>query len=214
MVERSERKRLQTLRELPLQSARGRRTIVCVASRWRSMVNYRRNLVPGGTFFFTVALVDRRSDRLTSHIAALGDAFRKAQAERPFAVDAIVVLPDHLHSIFPLPPGDADFSHRWRRIKTVFTERLRRDGIDLPARDSAGFALWQRRFWEHTVRDAADYARHVDYIHNNPAKHGYVTNPGDWPYSSLHRFIRQGILADGWGGSGDADRSFGEPDDG
>jgi len=175
------------------------------------VVHYRRNLIPGATFFFTVALADRRSSRLTTHIAALREAFRAARLERPFEIDAIVVLPDHLHAILTLPDGDADFPHRWRRIKAVFTQRLLNAGVALPSRDATGRILWQRRFWEHTIRDDSDYGRHVDYIHYNPAKHGLVANPADWPHSSLHRFIRQGVLTADWGGASGNGDDFGEP---
>ena len=175
------------------------------------MVHYRRNLLPGATFFFTVALADRRSRSLTIHIAALREAFRTARSERPFEIDAIVVLPEHLHTILTLPDGDADFPHRWRRIKTVFTQGLLNAGEALPSRDATGRILWQRRFWEHTIRDDADYSRHVDYIHYNPTRHGLVASPVDWPHSSLHRFIRQGVLAADWGGADGNDGEFGEP---
>jgi len=176
------------------------------------VVRYRRNFVPGATFFFTVALADRRSSRLTAHIGDLREAFRKARSERPFEIDAIVVLPEHLHAIFTLPDGDADYPRRWWRIKTVFTHRLRHAGMALSSRDGTGRILWQRRYWEHTVRDEADFGRHVDYIHYNPVRHGLIANPADWPCSSLHRFIRQGVLAPSWGdGGGDDDGGFGEP---
>jgi putative transposase len=175
------------------------------------MVLYRRNFVQGGTYFFTVALADRRSMSLVNHVALLRYAFRKARTERPFTVDAIVILPDHLHAVLTLPEGDADFSQRWRRIKTVFTHRVLTSGETLGRRDGTGRTLWQRRFWEHTIRDNADFSRHVDYIHYNPAKHGLVLHPVDWPHSSLHRFIRQGILPPDWGGTDSAGNDFGEP---
>ena len=159
------------------------------------MVRYRRNFLPGGTFFFTVALADRRSTLLTDHISILRQAFRKARAERPFDIDAIVILPDHLHTIVTLPEGDSDFPHRWRRIKTIFTRGALYQDETIPPRDNTGRALWQRRFWEHTITDESDFARHVDYIHINPVKHGLVSNPLDWPHSSLHRFLRQSIVA-------------------
>jgi putative transposase len=174
------------------------------------MVRYRRNAVPAGVFFFTVAVVDRRSTRLVTHIDLLRAAFRKAQAERPFTIDAIVVLPEHLHAILTLPDDDADFAHRWRRIKSIFTEGVRGVGVELPGRDKRGYTLWQRRFWEHTIRDDADYERHVDYIHYNPVKHGYVGRAADWPHSSFHRFVRDGVLPADWGGGVDFSGGFGE----
>jgi putative transposase len=168
------------------------------------MVLYRRNFVPGGTFFFTVALADRKSVRLIEHISVLRSAFRKARSERPFDIDAIVILPDHLHAILTLPQGDADFSHRWRRIKTLFTHRVLYSGESIGSRDKTGRILWQRRFWEHTISDETDFSRHVDYIHFNPTKHCLVANPSDWPHSSLHRFIRNGIVPADWGNANTA----------
>jgi len=175
------------------------------------MVRYRRNLVPGATFFFTVALADRRSTGLIYHVSTLRRAIRKVRIERPFDIDAIVVLPDHLHGIFTLPEGDADFSHRWRRIKTVFTQGVLSAGQVIGRRDGTGRSLWQRRFWEHTIRDDADFSQHVDYIHYNPTKHGLASSPSDWPYSSLHRFIRQGLVAPDWSGTPVAGDERGEP---
>ena len=176
------------------------------------MVRYRRNLVPGGTYFFTVTLVDRRASTLVNHIGSLRAAVRLARAERPFTIDAIVILPDHLHAIFTLPPGDADFSSRWRRIKAHFTRSVVATGATVERRPNGEYALWQRRFWEHTVRNDDDFARHVDYIHYNPLKHGLVSRVRDWPHSSFHVYVRQGLLPEDWagvidGGGGD----FGEP---
>jgi putative transposase len=176
-----------------------------------SVVRYRRNLVPGATFFFTVALADRRSAGLIHHISTLRLAIRRVRSERPFGIDAIVVLPDHLHAIFTLPEGDANFSHSWRRIKTVFTQGVLCTGEALGRRDVTGRSLWQRRFWEHTIRNDADFSQHVDYIHYNPTKHGLASIPSDWPYSSLHRFIREGIVALDWGGADVVGDERGEP---
>jgi putative transposase len=173
------------------------------------VVRYRRNFVPGGTFFFTVALADRRSTLLTASVDTLRGAFGMVRTERPFQIDAIVILPDHLHAIFTLPDGDADFPLRWRRIKTVFTRAVIAGGAAFEPRDGGGHALWQRRFWEHTIRDATDFSRHVDYIHYNPVKHGYVANALDWPHSSLHRFVGKGVLPPDLGGVA-GDDGFGE----
>jgi putative transposase len=164
------------------------------------MVRYRRNFVPGGTYFFTVTLFDRRSSELVDHIGALRAAFRVARRERPFMIDAIAILPDHLHAIFTLPVDDKDFSGRWRRIKGHFSSRLITGGSTAPRRANGQLALWQRRFWEHTIRDETDFERHVDYIHFNPVKHGLVSRVRDWPYSSFQRYVRQGLLPDDWGG--------------
>ena len=175
-----------------------------------TMVRYRRNFVPGGAYFFTVTLADRRSSTLVDHIGALREAFRVARRERPFAIDAIVVLPDHLHAVLTLPAGDADFSGRWRRIKGHFSNHIIAAGS--ASRHANGeLALWQRRFWEHTIRDETDYARHVDYIHFNPVKHGLVSRVCDWPHSSFHLYVRRGDLPEDWGGDiGDLGIQFGE----
>jgi len=176
------------------------------------MVNYRRNFIPGATYFFTVALEDRRRDTLTKNILALRQAFRTTRSERPFQIDAIVVLPEHLHAIWTLPSSDSDFSGRWRRVKSLFTHHLRRAGESFDPRDGRGFRLWQRRFWEHTIRDLRDYARHVDYVHYNPVHHGYVKIAALWPYSSIHRFIRRGTITADWGATPDQeDGDYGEP---
>jgi len=165
------------------------------------MVGYRRNFVAGGTFFFTATLADRRSRALVENFDLLRHAFRVTRHERPFSVDAVVVLPDHLHIVMTLPPDDADFPGRWKRCKSLFTRLLaKRGGAGQP--NLAGeYRLWQRRYWEHTIRDESDLARHVDYIHFNPVRHKLVTQADEWPYSSFHRYVRQGILPKDWGGN-------------
>jgi putative transposase len=175
------------------------------------MVGYRRNFIPGGVYFFTVTLDDRRSKILVNQIGALRRAFRAARRERPFVMDAVVVLPDHLHAILTLPPEDADFSGRWRRIKGHFSSGLIDTGAELKRRPNGGLALWQRRFWEHTIRDESDFSRHVDYIHFNPVKHGLVSRACDWPYSSFRRYVREGMLPADWAGDvSDGGAAFGE----
>jgi putative transposase len=175
------------------------------------MVRYRRNVIAGGTFFFTVTLVDRRSSMLIQHISALRTAFRVARNDRPFSIDAVVILPDHLHAIMTLPPDDADFSGRWRRIKGHFSSRLIAAGVALRRNPNGDLALWQRRFWEHTIRDDGDFARHVDYVHFNPVKHGLVSRVRDWPHSSFHAYVRRGLLPPDWGGdASEGARSYGE----
>lgn len=173
------------------------------------MVRYRRNFVPGGTFFFTVALADRRSSALVDHVDKLRVAFRVVRTERPFTIDAIVILPDHLHAIMTLPDADADFSGRWRRIKSLFTRRLIASGASISRNRRGEFALWQRRFWD-TIRDDTDFERCADYIHFNPVKHGLVASPIDWPHSSLHRHVRAGVLPTDWGGASEITGNFGE----
>jgi putative transposase len=164
------------------------------------MVLYRRNPVPGGTYFFTVALRDRKNDWLVAHADLLRDALRRTQRMQPFDIDAMVILPDHLHAVWTLPPDDADFAQRWRAIKSRFSRALAKSGM--PVRQSAGGAydVWQPRYWEHTIRDERDFAHHVDYIHYNPVKHGHVARVIDWPHSSFHRYVRTGRLPPDWGG--------------
>ncbi|MBX9821530.1 REP-associated tyrosine transposase [Afipia birgiae] len=176
------------------------------------MVRYRRNFVPGGTFFFTVTLRDRRSSVLVDHVDLLRNAFRRTRGALPFDVHAIVVLPEHLHTIWTLPPSDADFSARWRKIKGAFTRSVGEAGLTLERDPRGEYDLWQRRFWEHTVRDIDDLRRCMDYIHYNPVKHGWATSPANWKLSSLHRYIREGTLPPDWGGNGAAiEGDFGEP---
>jgi putative transposase len=146
------------------------------------MVRYRRNRLQGGTYFFTVTLAERQSSALVDQIGALRAAFRVAKRERPFIIDAIVVLPDHLHVILTLPQGDADFAGRRRRIKGHFSTQLLAAGIAIGRHANGELALWQRRYWEHTIRDEHDFVRHVDYIHYNPVKHRLVTRVRDWPH--------------------------------
>ncbi|MDX1252236.1 MAG: transposase [Gammaproteobacteria bacterium] len=164
------------------------------------MVAYRRNFIPGGSYFFTVTLLDRASQLLIERIDELRAAFVSVRAERPFEIDAIVVLPEHLHCIWTLPPGDADYALRWREIKSRFSRRIpageRRTAGRIAKRERG---LWQRRYWEHTLRDERDMARHIDYIHYNPVKHGHVSCAADWPYSSFHRFVQRGVYPLGWG---------------
>jgi putative transposase len=168
--------------------------------------------MPGATYFFTVTLADRSSTMLVDRIEALRAAFRITRRERPFALDAIVVLPDHLHAIFTLPEGDADFSGRWRRINGHFSSRMLASGRFERRTRGGDYALWQRRFWEHTIRDERDFARHVDYIHFNPVKHRPVTRVNDWPHSSFHAYVRRGVLPRDWAGDAAISGSaFGEP---
>jgi putative transposase len=177
------------------------------------MVHYRRNQLPGGTYFFTVTLADRRSFALTENIEHLRASFRRVKVTQPFAIVAMAVLPEHLHAIWTLPPGDADYPGRWRAIKTGFTHDLIRAGVQITRNAKGECDLWQRRFWEHTIRDDNDLARHVDYLHYNPVKHGLVARVADWPHSSFHRYVRQGVLPEDWAGDArnTANEKYGEP---
>jgi putative transposase len=176
------------------------------------MPQYIRAKFKGSVFFFTVVLAERPSSRLIEEIERLRQSYRTVQAARPFETVAVCVLPDHVHSIWALPEGDADFSTRWGLIKSGFSR-----GLDpAPERSESKVAkrekgIWQRRYWEHAIRDDADLERHVDYIHFNPVKHGYVTRVADWPHSSFHRYVGRGLLAADWGGNiKDIQGSFGE----
>jgi putative transposase len=165
------------------------------------MPYYRRAKLEGGIFFFTVALADRTSDLLIRHIDRLRRMYRSVQARHPFETTAICVLPDHMHAIWSLPAGDADFPLRWNLIKSAFSRGLAHESLRTPSKIAKRErGLWQRRYWEHAIRDDADLARHVDYIHFNPVKHGYVSRVVDWPHSSFHRYVSDGILPQDWGG--------------
>jgi putative transposase len=172
------------------------------------MPEYRRSRVSGGTYFFTVNLRDRRSDLLVTEIGVLRETVREVRAARPFHIDAWVVLADHMHALWTLPQDDADFSGRWRDIKKCFVAHLpRMESRSVIQMRRGERGIWQRRFWEHTVRDARDYAAHMDYIHFNPVKHGYVATPGEWPYSSFRTCVMRGVYEADWVGAGDDDDS-------
>jgi putative transposase len=160
------------------------------------MSSYIRPRVPGASVFFTVALANRGSRLLVDEVDRLRNAVRQTLVERPFRVDAWAVLPDHLHAVWTLPEGDADYSVRWRLIKTRFSRGLPAGPLrrSHEARQERG--IWQRRFWEHHIRGDDDLAAHVRYCWFNPVKHGLVELPEDWPYSSVHRDIREGRY--GW----------------
>ncbi|ABA57281.1 Protein of unknown function DUF1568 [Nitrosococcus oceani ATCC 19707] len=166
------------------------------------MPRYLRACVPGGTFFFTVALLERQSHLLTEHIDDLRLAFADARRRRPFTIEAIVILPDHLHCLWTLPPGDSDFSVRWHDIKARFSARIP-PGERLSARrlKKSERGIWQRRFWEHVIRDERDFWLHGDYIHYNPVKHGHTEKAADWPYSSFQRFVQRGFYPLNWAAS-------------
>ena len=152
------------------------------------MPNYRRMFVPGGTFFFTLNLFDRRRDTLVRHVDSLRDSWRSVTARWPFDTIAVVILPDHLHLIMSLPEGDANYPVRLGLLKQGFTKRLP-ENLKSPGRKGER-NIWQRRYWEHAIRDEADLEAHVDYVHFNPVKHGYVEDVDDWPHSSWHRYKR------------------------
>jgi putative transposase len=165
------------------------------------MSRYRRAHVEGGVFFFTVTLADRSRDILVRHIERLRRIYLSVQKRYPFETIAICVLPDHLHAIWSLPEADADFPLRWSLIKAGFSRGLpgemQRSTSKISRRERG---IWQRRYWELAIRDDADLERHVDYIHFNPVKHGHVSQVCDWPHSSFHRYVAQGVLPLDWAG--------------
>ena len=171
------------------------------------MVRYRRNYVPGGTYFFTVTLADRRASLLTDRIDALGTAFRRCRSPHPFETIAIAVLPEHLHCVWKLPDGDTDYAIRWSLIKRAFTRRQYHEG---PTPAGARKRVWQSRFWEHTIRDEVDLQRHINYIHWNPVKHGHARRAADWPHSSFRRYLNQGWVTEDWASEPDEQTDFGE----
>ena len=164
------------------------------------MPNFHRYRVPGGCYFFTVNLLERHgSALLTARIDLLRDAVRRVRRTRPFTIDAWVVLPDHIHAVWTLPSGDDDFSTRWRLIKTFFARGLpKTEQLSRVRRADGERGIWQRRFWEHAMRDDEDYAAHMDYVHFNPVKHGLVASPADWPYSTFRACVSRGLYPPDW----------------
>ena len=175
-------------------------------------MRYRMTNAEGGTYFFTVNLAERSSDKLVRHIDDLRAVIGNVKQAHPFAILAMVVLPEHLHALWRLPPGDADYPLRWSQVKAGFSRRLARDEhIRTSRRNKRERGIWQRRYWEHLIRDEDDLAKHVDYIHFNPVKHGWVTRPADWPHSTLHNYIARGLVTPDWGGRmNDEASGFGE----
>ncbi|MEL6991839.1 MAG: transposase [Pseudomonadota bacterium] len=152
------------------------------------MSRYRRLYIPGGTYFFTVALADRTATTLVDEIGLLRSVYATVVREHPVKCEAMVVLPDHIHAVWTLPDGDADFSVRWKKIKGRFSQHCEAKGTPSPSKAARGEkGIWQRRFWEHAIRNASDFHAHVDYCWWNPVKHGLVQSPEDWPYSSFRR---------------------------
>ena len=166
---------------------------------------YRRSTTPGATYFFTVVTYRRREILCEPDLVdLLREAFATVKQQHLFRIDAAVILPDHLHCLWTLPPGDADYATRWMRIKTYFTRRCPASlkTIRSPAlQHKREQTIWQHRYWEHQIRDERDFERHCDYIHYNPVKHGHVTQVSDWPYSSFHRFVENGVYPLDWAGN-------------
>jgi len=175
------------------------------------MPRYVRAKIKGSVFFFTLVLAERPSNLLFEEIERLRHIYRAVQQRRPFETIAVCILPDHIHALWALPESDSDFSTRWSLIKSGFSR-----GLDAKPRSASKVGkrekgTWQRRYWEHAIRNDLDLERHVDYIHFNPVKHGHVTRVADWPHSSFHRYVERGLRAADWGGDvKDIQGSFGE----
>jgi putative transposase len=169
------------------------------------MTDYRRIFLPGATWFFTVNLAERRDNYLlVEKIDLLRESFRYVKSRKGFQMNAVVILPDHLHCVWTLPPGDADFSIRWNLLKGHFSRALEKgERISKSRKDRRERGIWQRRFWAHLIIDQDDLNRHIDYVHWNPVKHGWARQVIDWPHSSFQSFVKAGIYAANWGHSGD-----------
>ena len=166
-------------------------------------MRYRRSNTPGATYFFTVVTHERKKTLcLRENPRLLKKAFATVQERHPFKVEAIVLLPDHLHCLWTMPPNDNDYSNRWMLIKSAFT-RTCCDPVQSVLRSSRVLKreqnIWQRRFWEHQIRHDQDYLNHADYIHYNPVKHGLARSPLEWQYSSFHRHVKEGFYHPDWG---------------
>ncbi len=163
-------------------------------------MQYRRSRTKGATFFFTVVTHNRRPILcLECNVSLLRKAFEDVMSRNPFTVEAFVLLPDHLHC---LPENDNDFSNRWRQIKGYFSRNCRdefKGRLSVGHKSKGEQAVWQRRFWEHQIRDDRDLIRHIEYIHFNPVKHGLVKSPIAWPHSTFHRYVKHGIYHRDWG---------------
>ncbi len=190
----------------------------CVVRTLREkMPEYRWADLAGGTYFFTVVTYRRQRFLCDDDVrTALRDGINKTRERYPLAIDAWVLLPDHLHCIWKLPDGDADFGSRWAAIKRYVSKncpRLKRvDQLNESKRKRKESTVWQRRFWEHMIRDERDYEMHTNYIHYNPVRHGIVKHVKDWPYSTFHRYVGNNIYPPDWGGMIDecGGRAFGE----
>ena len=162
------------------------------------MVMYRRNLLAGGTYFFTVNLRDRHSALLLTHAHAFREIIREVKTKLPFSLDAMVIMPNHWHAVWTLPDGDTTYTRRIRLVKARFTAHLVKQGVPLNRNKRSEYDLWQPRFWEHTVRDERDFEAHVNYVHINPVKHGFVARASDWQHSTIHAYIERGTVSSDW----------------
>ncbi|MEW4982899.1 MAG: transposase [Cycloclasticus sp.] len=172
-------------------------------------MQYRRANIKGASYFFTVNLANRKSTLLVDKIDALRQSIQTVKQRHSFKIDAMVVMPDHLHALITLPVGDNDYATRWKLIKAGFSRKIPKGEHVNPSRASKRErGIWQRRYWEHLIRDDNDYQAHINYIHYNPVKHGYVQQAVKWPYSSIHRYIKKGDISKNWG-AGDKEKDKG-----
>jgi putative transposase len=162
-------------------------------------MQYRRQRDEGGTYFFTVVTFNRKPV-LVENIARLRQAFDIVIKDRPFTIDAHVIMPDHIHMIWTLPEFDSDYPTRWRLIKHYFSKMMESGGetISHTREMKKERQVWQRRYWEHVIRDDKDLANHIEYIHYNPVKHGFTTSPDDWDLSSFHKYVKEGFYPEKW----------------
>jgi putative transposase len=145
------------------------------------------------------------------HVDVLRAVMQKVKAKHPFHIDAMVILPDHLHAVWMLPAGDCDYPTRWMLIKAGLSWRMPKDERRSKSRMAKGErGIWQRRYWEHLIRDETDFHRHVDYVHWNPVKHGYVLRVADWPYSTFHRYVKSGVYQNNWEHDGLGGKGYGD----
>jgi putative transposase len=166
-------------------------------------MRYRRARTKGGTYFFTLVTHNRRKFlSAPENVALLRSVLKNVMARHPFTIDAMVIMPDHLHALWTLPAGDDNYAIRWSLVKSGFTrvcDESCKGKLSASRVARKQKAVWQHRFWEHEIRDEDDFERHADYIHYNPVKHGYVKTPAEWEYSSFHRYVRDGIYSADWG---------------
>jgi putative transposase len=163
-------------------------------------MRYRRVKISGASYFFTVNLAERQSHLLVTHVDLLRESVRYVKATHPFVIDAMVIMPNHLHALWTLPEHDNDYSTRCGLIKSGFSRQIPATECVSNSRQRKGErGVWQRRFWEHLIRDDDDYENHIDYIHYNPVKHGFVKRACDWQHSSIHRYIKLSVLNERWG---------------
>ncbi|WP_299872956.1 transposase [uncultured Cocleimonas sp.] len=163
-------------------------------------MKYRRANIKGGTYFFTVNMADRKNTFLVDEFDKLRVSINKVKHRHPFVLDAMVVLPDHLHLMMTLHEGDNDFATRIMLFKSGFSRQIpKTEKINSSRESKRERGIWQRRYWEHLIHDETDFAKHVDYIHYNPVKHGYVERAVDWKFSTLHSYVKKGLLTADWG---------------